>query len=273
MKKITMLLTTLGLIGLQGCGGGSSTSVAKQGVFVDSAVSGLAYTCGAFSGLTSGSGEFSYESGSTCTFKVGGIVIGSAAASAVLTPVSLVSGAVDETDPTVVKIAQWLQSLDEDSNLSNGIGISSAAHAALANASLDWSSSNFSANASSLLHMAYPARSLVDAASAQNHMQLTLLGLLAGSYACSFSGGDSGNVTITVANGQANGQATGQGSGQVAGAFNLTGSVSSSGQTVLASGSASSGANFSGTFTQDGHGSGQWENGSAYHGQWTCVKS
>ena len=59
-------------------------------------------------------------------FFIGDIVIGGAAAASIMTPVSLVQGAADETNPTVTNIARFLQTLDNDGNPSNGITITTA---------------------------------------------------------------------------------------------------------------------------------------------------
>jgi len=64
------------------------------------------------------------------TFKVGDVVRGSAVAQAFMSPVTLISGATDETNVTVTNIAKFLQTVDDDNNPSNGIQITSGIHSA-----------------------------------------------------------------------------------------------------------------------------------------------
>ncbi|MEP0356788.1 hypothetical protein [Paraglaciecola sp.] len=113
---------------LVACGGSSnkdsSNSVATaEGIFIDSPVEGLSYVSGDIEGTTDANGVFTYEVGEEITFSIGDIVIGSATGAATITPLSLVGGALDETDPTVVNIATFLQTLDDDGDPENGITI------------------------------------------------------------------------------------------------------------------------------------------------------
>ncbi len=124
---------------IAGCGGGSSDSgdssgsggdVAATGTayYVDSAVSGINYICGAEAGITGADGAFTFETGSNCTFYLGDMELRGVDAGL------LVNGEnVYETD---VEIARILQSLDSDGNPDNGITISEDAVAALAEAGI-----------------------------------------------------------------------------------------------------------------------------------------
>ena len=89
------------------CGGGTGDSVSANstgdqtttltaasntvtGQFIDGPVKGLYYECSSGkSGLTNEEGEFVCEKGDSVTFKVGSIVLGEAAAAAVITPTTL----------------------------------------------------------------------------------------------------------------------------------------------------------------------------------------
>jgi len=105
-------------------GGGDSTPSVPKGTFVDSVVEGVEYKTATQSGLTDSAGIFSYQTGESITFSLGGIVLGQAIAKTLMSPIDLINGAVDETDPTVTNISRLLQSLDMDGNLDNGITIS-----------------------------------------------------------------------------------------------------------------------------------------------------
>ncbi|MEJ6655837.1 MAG: hypothetical protein QNL70_07505 [Pseudomonas sp.] len=136
MRKTNVAAVGVALSLLAGCfsgsGGSGSDSSAKteEGVFIDSPVSGLTYSAGGADARTDGQGRFNYRSGQTLSFSVGGLVLGSAAGTSVITPVDLVEGA-DSGDAAVINISRLLQSLDGDGNLLNGIQISAAIDQAL----------------------------------------------------------------------------------------------------------------------------------------------
>ncbi|HEY1391744.1 MAG TPA: hypothetical protein VFV25_00105, partial [Methylibium sp.] len=186
-----------------GYGGGNSQPTSYSGLFVDAAAGGVGYACGSSSGVTDQKGTFQYDAGSTCTFKIGGVALGSAAGAAVITPVTLVPGATNETNPVVINITRFLLSLDSGGNTDSMITIAPSVATALASSTLDFTNATtFDAQAQALVSMAYPGRTLVAASVAQAHMGATLLGLLAGSYSCTYTGtSDSGMVTVTIANG------------------------------------------------------------------------
>jgi len=125
------ILTLLTACGGGGGGGGGDESTnlcttTCTGIFVDDPVAGLHYETPTFSGTTNSAGEFDYLPGETVTFSIGGIVLGSAEAGPVVTPLTLVSGATDATDPVVTNIVRLLLTLDDDGNPDNGISISAA---------------------------------------------------------------------------------------------------------------------------------------------------
>ncbi len=126
-KNILLLASLASSALLFGCGGGggSSSSSAPFAYYVDSAVSGIDYTCGSYSGTTDENGKFNFEAGSTCTFSVAGFTLKS------LETTELDSGStVQETDITIARI---LQSLDTDDS-DDTITISAETVAALAEA-------------------------------------------------------------------------------------------------------------------------------------------
>ncbi|MCO5785601.1 hypothetical protein DHB74_04445 [Pseudomonas sp. G11-1] len=113
---------------LAGCFSGSGSSDSRsdelsEGVFIDSAVSGLRFSTETQQGRTSAEGAFVYRPGENIDFAVGGIQLGSAAGQSVITPINLLPDA-DPADAAVVNMARLLQSLDADGNLVNGIQIS-----------------------------------------------------------------------------------------------------------------------------------------------------
>ena len=133
-KKSTFfffLLTSLTTI--TACSGGSSSTANSidntgspnllTGVFLDAPVEGLNYQTATMNGITDENGTFMYHEGETVAFMIGDLMLGSAPGSDIMTPIDLVPGAVDETDPTVTNICRLLQSLDWDGDLTNGIMI------------------------------------------------------------------------------------------------------------------------------------------------------
>lgn len=105
---------------LTACNNDSAPKI-KQGQFIDSAVQGLRYTSGNQSGTTDANGQFSYEEGGDIQFYIGGIFLGKATGSSIVTPIDLVEDATDLSHPTVINITRFLQTLDDDGNPENGI--------------------------------------------------------------------------------------------------------------------------------------------------------
>ncbi|AOY96802.1 hypothetical protein BKK79_35450 [Cupriavidus sp. USMAA2-4] len=199
-KGVTLACALSVSLLLAACGGGSDGGSAAtgagsaapqapqvaQGIFVDAPVVGMAYRSGDLSGVTDDSGHFSYVPGQPVTFSVGGVVIGTAAAQPVMTPVSLVPGAADETNDTVTNIGSFLQSLDSGGNLAQAIRIAPSSAQALAGRSLNFQQapSAFAADAAVLaaVQAASPQGKLVPAVSAQAHLRGQSLCLYAGTW-------------------------------------------------------------------------------------------
>ncbi len=127
-KKIITTSVVMGaMFTLIGCGGGSdseSTPAIGTAFYIDSAVSGVNYTCGAQEGITGADGSFTFEVGASCTFYLGDIELRGVDAEL------LVDG--ESVYETNVKIARILQSLDSDGNPDNGITIDPVTVQALA---------------------------------------------------------------------------------------------------------------------------------------------
>lgn len=112
-----------------GCGGGGSSSNTTPtdeptptitGQFIDSAVSGLKYSCSSgLTGETDISGNFTCEENDTATFYLGEYVIGSSAAKSIVTPYDL----FPDNEVAAINVARLLQSLDLDGDPSDGIAI------------------------------------------------------------------------------------------------------------------------------------------------------
>ncbi len=95
-----------------------------SGVFQDSAVEGLEYstTSNPTAQYTKADGFYLYQVGDEITFKIGGVVLGKAIATAKLSPADLSGGFNDKA----LNIAQLLQTLDSDGDPSNGITLEAA---------------------------------------------------------------------------------------------------------------------------------------------------
>jgi hypothetical protein len=137
MVFVLVVGVMIGLTGCGGGGGGSSTppsSDTQTGYLIDSAVDGVEYiTSSGKSGTTSDGGKFEYANGDTnISFSIGGLKfpdfnLSNLNSDSKILPTDLVG--VDRnntTDGNVTKILQILQTLDEDSNATNGITITLA---------------------------------------------------------------------------------------------------------------------------------------------------
>ena len=106
----------------------------NTGFLIDSAIEGIKYISGSFSGYTDKDGLFKYDKGAGVTFYIGdestGISMGMADVKIdpynsnrrVITLFDL-AGTTDESNPKVVNMGKLLQSLDSDGDVSNGITI------------------------------------------------------------------------------------------------------------------------------------------------------
>lgn len=114
----------------------ASAPQASVGLFIDAPTAGLSYNCGGTTGVTNASGQFNYTPGSTCTFSVGNVTVGSLGtipSDGVVTPQDAAGvSRTFTTAPGVQVIAQFLQSIG--SSTAGTLTISSAMSQALANA-------------------------------------------------------------------------------------------------------------------------------------------
>ncbi len=130
-KSILLSAIVAGVIGFVGCGGGGdSTSTSDVGYLIDSAVANADYDCladGDYNRKTGANGEFQCRTMSNIRFRVGKLTIGtinSLPQDGYVLPQDLLNITRDNlSDPNLVALAIFLQALDEDGNLSNGITI------------------------------------------------------------------------------------------------------------------------------------------------------
>ncbi|MGH7725171.1 MAG: hypothetical protein ACREOU_07040 [Candidatus Eiseniibacteriota bacterium] len=194
-RLASLLLLAVVFLPLAGCSdddeGPTNPVVTPSGVFLDGAVQGLEYTGGTKTGTTDAAGTFQYDTGSNVTFRIGDIVLGTGAGAAILTPVELVPGAVDELDPTVTNLTRFLLTVDDDANAANGILITSAIRDAADGTPIDFAQSTSEFESDPAVTDAVDAltsagtagtRTLVDAATAQAHLAETRAGVLSANY-------------------------------------------------------------------------------------------
>lgn len=125
VSALVLLLSACGGGGSSSGGGGggsspasSTTPTVRTGSFIDAPVKGLTYRTTTQSGVTDTQGIFKYISGEMVEFYLGNVKLGEALGASELYPSSIASQASYE-----IKIAQLLQSLDIDNDLSNGIDV------------------------------------------------------------------------------------------------------------------------------------------------------
>lgn len=168
MKKILQLSTLAALSAgalLSACGGSDNPPATVNGVFLDAAVEGLDYAvAGASKTATGADGGFTCKVGESLAFSLGGIAVGSGACGTTITPLTL-AASTNVKDDNVVNRLLALQLLDDDNDPINGIKLSAAVKAALANRTLDFSAPAASFNTAmaatlAVLPTAYQGRSV-----------------------------------------------------------------------------------------------------------------
>lgn len=184
---INILVVSFTSLLVVACGGGGGGININQGVFLDSAVAGLEYVSGGQSGITDAGGTFTYETGATVTFSIGDIVIGEGLAQAVMTPLDLIQGSTDVTDPTVTNITRFLLTLDDDADPDNGITIIDLVRAQAIGQTINFNQTiaDFENDGNVQIVVAEltaltsaGARLLVTSVFAQDHLDLTLIGAI-----------------------------------------------------------------------------------------------
>ncbi|MDD5717366.1 MAG: DUF839 domain-containing protein [Sulfuricurvum sp.] len=171
--SLAALSAVLGTSLLVGCNSDSSSpsaSSVQTGTFVDSAVKGLYYVSGDQKGLTDENGTFKFEAGKTVKFYLGenGMLLGETNGSTLVTPLDLSNDGIDGTKTAA--LLQLLQSLDKDSNASNGIELDSTMTGSFKTFSLD--DANLTNVLSSVAGMKFK-----NSDTAKSHFRDTLLAL------------------------------------------------------------------------------------------------
>ena len=215
-------------------------TVKKRGAFIDSGVSGLEYTRnGSVYELTQEGGYYEYFYNDILSFKVGGVILGSAYGGSTITPKDLVvfeklSAVKSDTDlnpedfnvslkeDAVVNRARFLQSLDDNTS-KIGIQISAQTREDAKN----WSDLNFSLSQNDftievLAKTTIDVTKLVSGSSALQHLENSLRCTYSGAYRGNWilpNGGRSGFVGILI---QSNGKIVAMGDGQQVGENNDT---------------------------------------------------
>lgn len=180
--------TLLSIIVLNGCGGSGSdvsesittpqtstpTPTVLQGIFVDSAVEGLAYTTTTQTGKTNAQGQFSYIAGEEVVFSIGDIQFPPVEAQEMISPLDVFS-VTTTGDVRVSNMARLLQTLDEDGILGNGISITDQAHNQATGVTVDFASENFEQQVVDVVaNSGAIYTSLISVQNAIDHLNLTL---------------------------------------------------------------------------------------------------
>ncbi|WP_323890212.1 hypothetical protein [Aeromonas allosaccharophila] len=193
MKKNILALsvvTALSSLALAGCGGGgdgastdngnnggnggNATKPALTATFIDSAVAGLNYTCGSYSSLTDKDGQFLFNDGDTCAFKLGSIPLGETQVKKGQTLVTPYTIAEKGDKDRAIRIAALLQTMDADSDASNGINLKTEDVVKLGNTLRFDSDDAFNTSLNEALKAVQPGKKAVDTAAAAAHMNASL---------------------------------------------------------------------------------------------------
>jgi hypothetical protein len=178
--KNTLSLSVLAIaLMTAGCGGGSggssdttqNTTNIHKGVFLDSAVEGLSYTCelSKTEGTTDNQGTYECKDGdSHVTFSIGSRYIGTSTIEKIITPSSLFDD--NNKEQKAIDLARLLQTMDNDGDPSNGIKLDDNIVTKWENdTSVEFGTQDFENTASTVL-----GKSLVDETTALEHINNTL---------------------------------------------------------------------------------------------------
>ena len=160
-----------------GTGGTGGSVTTETGVFHDSFVEGLRYEHRLGEGITNAQGEYTYLPYETISFSLGGISLGNATGSPVITPLDLATWfPYSGNAPKLTNILRLLQTLDNDGDPANGILIPQDTLKSLESQTLDLSlaTADFESAFATLSGAVLGDVSLVDVAIARKHFQQTL---------------------------------------------------------------------------------------------------
>jgi predicted acyl esterase len=156
-----------------------------KGVFYDSPVQGLEYETQTLSGITNEKGEFQYRAGETVTFAIGGLVLGSAPGSSLVTPAHLaveVGGNIEMLKKyAVTSLARFLQSIDKGGNIEERIVITEETRNIVKKyvykIDFEQTEEEFTNDANVQALFAELGAKLLTGAQARNHLRRTLYGI------------------------------------------------------------------------------------------------
>ena len=120
------------------------------GVVIDSPIINIRYATDAQSGSTNQNGQFSYQPGDIIVFQIGDVELPPVTAGPVVT-LRDIAGTNDYTDPALINMARFIQSLDSDGDPANGITILEQAHLAATGVTLDFSAEDFATQANPII--------------------------------------------------------------------------------------------------------------------------
>lgn len=159
--------------GNNGGNGGNATKPALTATFIDSAVAGLNYTCGNYTALTDGQGQFLFNDGDTCAFKLGSIPLGETQVKKGQTMVTPYTIAEKGDKDRAIRIAALLQTMDADTTPET-ITLKSADVVKLGNTIKFDSDDAFNTSLNEALKAVQPGKKAVDTAAAAAHMNASL---------------------------------------------------------------------------------------------------
>ena len=121
MKKAILTTSLIAgiIIGCGSSGSSSSSSNSVKGQFIDSPVEGLKYVSKDYNGKTDAQGKYICKSKESVAFYAGETKIGETTCSKLTTPLTL----ADNNETVAANIAYFIQNIDKDGNISNGIQI------------------------------------------------------------------------------------------------------------------------------------------------------
>ncbi len=151
----SMVCGTVAAVVLAGCGSGAGPEripgtpqpppPTLVGQFVDNPVAGVEFSTASQSGLTNAQGEFLYRAGEAVRFTVGGIELGTVTGRPLVTPVELTGSADPGTvaaQNAATRLLVFLQSVDADRDIANGIGIDADTRALASGVALDFATAD-----------------------------------------------------------------------------------------------------------------------------------
>lgn len=187
-------VSVLVITSLNGCGGSEKSDTSPitapqistqspevlQGIFVDSAVAGLAYVTATQSGMTDSAGHYSYVSGETIVFSIGDIRFPAVESREMISPLDIFN-VTSIDDVRVSNLARLLQTLDEDGMAGNGISITGEAHNQATGVRVDFSSTDFEQQVADVVaNSGAVYTNLISAKRAIEHLNLALGNVLSG---------------------------------------------------------------------------------------------